>query len=74
MLPISKAVLKEEINLALRVLNKWDQKMDAGIPGVEFPAAEDQLHDFLRELCGEFMLLSGKLENIADIISNAGED
>lgn len=70
MLPISKLVLIEELTLAQRILNKWQQKLADGIPGVELPAAEEEREFFLQEFCGELMLLAGKFERVAEIMAN----
>jgi hypothetical protein len=69
MLSISKAVLREELNLAQRILTKWQEKLEAGIPGVDFPVDDMAFDSFLREAVGELMVVSGKLENIATLLS-----
>jgi len=70
MLSISKAVLKEEITLAQRILNKWQQKLDEGVPGVDFPAGDElQFELFIREMVGEFGVVASKMEGLAGILS-----
>ena len=69
MLSISKAVLKEEITLAQRILNKWQQRLDDGIPYVELPAEEHQFEAFRKELVGEFQLIASKFDGMATIMA-----
>lgn len=69
-LSISRLVLKEELELTRRILSKWADKFNVGIPGEDMPATEQALDDFLRELCGEFTLCASKLEHISNILSD----
>lgn len=71
MLSISKAVLKAELDLAQRILTKWQQRLEEGVPGADFPAAEDlEIASFMRELVAEFLVVAGKMENLASILSD----
>ncbi len=72
MIPISKEVLEEELNLAIRVVTKWKNKLAQGIPGQDLPGNEDALDEFTRELVAEFLLISGKFETMANVISADG--
>ena len=69
MIPISKAVLKEELNLAQRILTKWQQKIDEGIPGQDIPSHEDMAEFWNQEMISELFLVSKKLESIAEIVA-----
>lgn len=69
MIPISKAVLKEELNLAQRILTKWQQKIDDGIPGTDLPSNEDMIEFWNQEMISELFLVSKKLESIAEIVA-----
>jgi hypothetical protein len=70
MIPMSSEVLKEEIVLSMRILTKWQQRIDQGIPGRDLPAMDETaVEAFTRELVAELLVVSGKLENVANIIS-----
>jgi hypothetical protein len=70
MLSISKAVLKEELTLAQRILNKWQLRLDEGIPGVDIPAGDElQFEAFRKEMVGEFQLIASKFDGLANIMA-----
>lgn len=72
MLPISKEVLGDEIALAQKVLTKWQQRLEQGVPGIDFPVADEVATElFVRELVGELLMLAGKLESIGNVIAGA---
>ena len=74
MLPISREVLLKELETARDYLNKWLQKVNEGIPGIDIPAsgsAEDHLEEFVRELCGELRIVSGKCDTLSDVVGEA---
>lgn len=70
MIAISKEVLMEEINLAQRILKKWEAKVAQGVPGEDIPGDELSADAYLREFVAEFLLVAGKLENMANIINS----
>mgnify|MGYP003431495341 FL=1 len=71
-LAISREVLKEELLLAQRILTKWQNKLDEGVPGLDYPAADEvQAEMFVRELVAEFQVVSGKLDNLASVLSDS---
>lgn len=75
MLPISKEVLATEIRSLKAIVDKWDEKVTKGIPGVDYPLEgnappEERLERWLAELIGEFRLVSGKTENVAQVLSS----
>jgi len=71
MLSISTEVLKEEITLAQRILNKWLLKLGEGVPGVDIPAgdSEQAFEAFRREMVGEFQLVADKFGGMANIMA-----
>lgn len=71
MIPLSTAVIKEEIDLAMRILTKWQNKINEGIPGVDIPAHEDQIEAWCREFGWEIHLVSKKLDNLAEVVINS---
>jgi hypothetical protein len=70
MFSLSKAALEAEIDLAQRILLKWQKQLDAGIPVIDIPGSDDALERFTRELYAEAILLAGKFGTIAEVISN----
>lgn len=68
MFGISKLVMVEELTLAIRILKKWDEKIDAGVPGSDVPAADYDVDAFRREMAAELLLISSKLESVATIM------
>ena len=69
MIPISKEVLGEEFGSALRILTKWQHKLAAGIPGQDLPGSEESAEAYTREFVAEMLIVAGKLENMANIVS-----
>jgi hypothetical protein len=67
MLPISPALLREEISGAKAILDKWDKQLAEGVPGPERPGGQEGLENFIREMCGELMICAGKCENIVGL-------
>jgi len=65
---ISKAVLTEELSMAQRVLTKWLQKIQEGIPGSDLPATEYDQAAWIGELIGESLLMSAKLQALAEVL------
>jgi hypothetical protein len=57
------------------VVDKWVEKVEAGIPGVDVPIEgntppEERLDRWLQELIGELRLVSGKTENAAQVLAS----
>lgn len=74
MLPISKEVLLKELETAREYLDKWHQRVQDGIPGLDIPAtgtAEEHIEEFMRELYGELRVVSGKCDTLSDVLSEA---
>lgn len=71
MIPISKAVITEELTLAQRILNKWQQKFAEGIPGQDVPSEDDMAEFWAQEFCAEMFLVAKKLEALAEITSSS---
>jgi hypothetical protein len=72
MIPISKEVLGEEFGSALRILTKWQHKLAQGIPGQDVPGDEVSADSYTREFVAEMLIVAGKLENMANIVSANG--
>jgi hypothetical protein len=70
MLSISKAVLKEELTLAQRILTKWQEKLEEGVPGQDYPAQDEIVFErFVREMTGEFQVIASKFDGLATILA-----
>ncbi len=68
-LPVTQDVLISELETSKKYLEEWIEKVKEGIPGVDRPAPPDVLDDFLRSLCGELLVVSGKCENLSHVLS-----
>lgn len=66
---ISKAVMTEELNMAIKILVKWQQRFEEGLPGVDMPAPDDHVTECFSEMTSEFQLVAGKLDSLAGLIS-----
>lgn len=75
MLPISSQVLLAELQSVKAVIDKWVEKTSTGIPGVDIPVEgntppEERLDRWLSEIVGELRLVSGKTENVAQVLAS----
>ena len=68
-LPVTTEVMLSELKTAKAVIEAWEHKLEAGIPGVDLPAAPEVVDDFLRALCGELLIVSSKCENLSRVLS-----
>lgn len=71
MMTISRDVLLKELETAREYLDKWIAKVNEGIPGIDIPASgdsEEHIDNFVRELCGELRIISGKCDNLAEVV------
>lgn len=70
-LPISPDNIHKELEHAEEIVKKWREFVGKGIPGVDTPAqdAEAKLDTFLRQFTGELLYVSGKLQNVAVVMS-----
>lgn len=69
MLAVSSPVILSELESLKVIAEKWIEKIQTGIPGVDLPAPDDRLELFLRELCGELLLCAGKCESLSTVLS-----
>ena len=70
-LPVSPDVLHNELETARSILDKWTKLVDKGVPGVDTPANPEQLDRFLREMCGELQIVSGRCDTLVEVLGNA---
>lgn len=69
-IPISRDVLRAELAVAINILQKWHAELEEGIPGIEKPGSIENVEEFLKVFYGELLIVSGKCENIANVIGN----
>lgn len=67
-LPVSPPVLLDELASAQGILKKWLEGIAQGIPAIDLPGDEETLDEFLRELCGELLLVAGKCSTLAEVL------
>lgn len=71
MLTISREVLLKELETAREYIDRQIARVTAGIPGIDLPASGDgdqHIEEFVRELCGELRIVSGKCDNLAEVV------
>ena len=69
-LAISPDVLHSELEAMEAVLAKWRNAVSNGIPGLDVPSSDEHaLARFLTELGGELLLVAGKCETVAGIVT-----
>ena len=69
MLPVTQETMLSELKTSKAILESWIQKVEAGIPGLDIPAPPDRLADFMGALCGELLIVSGKCENLSNVLN-----
>lgn len=70
-LPVSEATILREVESAQQILTEIRDRLDS-IPGVTMPGSEQQLSEFLRELCGDLFVASNKCNGLAQVLSELG--
>ena len=70
-LPISPDNIHTELEHVEAIVKKWREYVGKGIVGIDQPAAdaEEKLDAFLRQFTGELLFASGKLQNMAVVMS-----
>lgn len=75
MLPISVEVLTSELDTARSYIDKWLTKIrEEGLPGIDVPVSGDpdvHLERFVREMCNELRIVSGKCDTLAQVVLEA---
>lgn len=67
-LPVSREVILSELDAARAILQKWDEAVRAGIPGVDVHAPEEALEEFVAQLSGELLIVTGKCQTLAEVL------
>ena len=71
-LPLSTTLILSEIESAMAILARWKQRIENGVPVIDLHAPDEALHDFLRELCGELVVVSGKCTTLTEVLYPGG--
>lgn len=72
--PISDEVLVGKFEQVKWIVDKWIAEVnEKRIPGVHVPDPGAHIVDWLRQFCGEVMLASRTLENVAEIMADMVE-
>jgi len=67
-LPVSPDLISSELESAKKILEKWIEKVNSGLPVIDEPGDDQQLDLLIRELCGELRVCAGKCGNLAEIL------
>ena len=73
MVVVSKEVINTEIDVAQRLLKKWQEKLAQGYPGQDFPAEDFNADLFAREMVAEFLIIAGEMETLANVIAEGNQ-
>lgn len=70
-LPVHPDNVHTELEHVEKIVTKWRKKVGDGIVGIDIPAADadEKLDAFLREFTGELLLVAGKCQNLAVILT-----
>ena len=69
MISVRSEVIVEELKAATTILSSWVESIEKGIPGVDLPGDQEALEAFMRHLCGELLIVSGKTETLSNVLS-----
>lgn len=74
MFAVSREVILNELRSARDYLDRWIGAVSSEIPGVDIPASGDvdvKQDSFVRELCGELRVVSGKCDTLAEVLAES---
>lgn len=67
-LPITPDTIDMEVETSIDILTKVRTRLQA-IPGIDAPSSDEQTIEFLRELCGELMVVANKCSGVASVMA-----
>lgn len=67
-LPITPDTIDMEVETSIDILTKVRARLTS-IPGIDAPGSEEQMVEFLRELCGELMVAANKCSSVASVLA-----
>lgn len=65
---LSKSVLTEELMMSQKLLAKWQDLLQRGVPGVDYESDDETSDKFFSQMTSEFLLVSSKLETLAGLL------
>jgi vacuolar-type H+-ATPase subunit E/Vma4 len=68
MLPVTSEVIRSELEATKEILEKWLEKVNDGIPGMDVPAEDLSIEIWVRQFCGELNLIAGRCETLAGVL------
>ena len=71
LIPMSPVIAINEMDNIKKIIDKWLERVNEGIPCVTFEAPDDQFDMFMKHWVGELRLLAGSADNLADVLSGA---
>ena len=73
-IPVSLELIADELKGVRAIADKWISKIEAGVPGITAAVVDPNnnfdLEDFIRELCGELLVASGKCETLSSVVGD----
>lgn len=67
-LPITPDTIDMEVETSIDILTKVRKRLEA-IPSIDVPGSDEQTLEFLRELCGELMVVANKCSGVASVLA-----
>lgn len=69
-LSVDQDTILSELKTSKAILDKWIENIGAGVPVLDIPTSSpEQLEDFVRALCGELLIVTGKCESLSNVLS-----
>ena len=65
---LSKELILAEIGGSRQILEKWEARIEEGIPVLDLPAPQERLEEFLHGLASELMVCAAKCETISALV------
>lgn len=69
MLTVNPETIHDELTGARKIIEKWLETLDRGLPVIDEPGSEERLELLMREFCGELRVCAGKCANLAEVLS-----
>lgn len=70
MLPVERETILQELKGVADLASKWAERIETeGMPMLDVPGSEESLDQYLRALCGELLIISGRAENLSSVLA-----
>lgn len=70
MLTVNPDTIVEELEGTQKLIQKWINRLNSGLPAIDQPGAEEELELLMREFCGELRICAGKCANLSEVLLN----